>query len=74
MKLVEVIPGPDTEPAIVQQMVDFLTGELGKGVVCGQDTPNFIGNRLWIFAFCDMLQRMERDGLGVAEVDALTGL
>ena len=73
MKLVEVIPGPDTEPAIVQQMVDFLTGELGKGVVCGQDTPNFIGNRLWIFAFCDMLQRMERDGLGVAEVDALTG-
>ena len=73
MKLVEVIPGPDTEPTIVQQMVDFLTGELGKGVVCGQDTPNFIGNRLWIFAFCDMLQRMERDGLGVAEVDALTG-
>ena len=73
MKLVEVIPGQDTEPAIVQQMVDFLTEELGKGVVCGQDSPNFIGNRLWIFAACDMLQRMERDGLGVAEVDALTG-
>ena len=73
MKLVEVIPGPDTEPAIVQQMVDFLAGGLGKGVVCGRDTPNFIGNRLWIFAFCDMLQRMEKDGLGVAEVDALTG-
>ena len=73
MKLVEVIPGPDTEPAIVQQMVDFLTEELGKGVVCGRDTPNFVGNRLWIFAVCDMLQRMERDGLGVAEVDALTG-
>ncbi len=73
MKLVEVISGPDTESIIVQQMVDFLSGELGKGVVRGQDTPNFIGNRLWIFAFCDMLQRMERDGLGVAEVDALTG-
>ena len=73
MKLVEVIPGPDTEPAIVQQMVSFLAGELGKGVVCGRDTPNFIGNRLWIFVVCDVLQRMERDGLGVAEVDALTG-
>ena len=73
MKLVEVIPGPDTEPAIVQQMGDFLTGELGKGVVCSRDTPNFIGNRLWIFAVCDMLQRMERNGLDVAEVDALTG-
>ncbi len=73
MKLVEVIPGPDTDPAIVQQIVDFLTEELGKGVVCGRDTPNFIGNRLWIFAVCDMLQRMERDGLSVAEVDALTG-
>ena len=73
MKLVEVIPGPDTEPAIVQQMMDFLTEELGKGVVRGQDTPNFIGNRLWIFAACDMLQRMEQDGLSVIEVDALTG-
>lgn len=73
MKLVEVIPGPTTEASIVQQVVDFLTAELGKGVVCGRDTPNFIGNRLWIFAVCDMLQRMERDGLGVAEVDALTG-
>ena len=73
MKLVEVIPGPDTDPAIVQQMVDFLTEELGKGVVRGRDTPNFIGNRLWTFAVCDMLQRMERDGLSVAEVDALTG-
>lgn len=73
MKLVEVIPGPSTESAIVEQMVDFLAEELGKGVVCGRDTPNFIGNRLWIFAVCDMLQRMERDGLGVAEVDALTG-
>lgn len=73
MKLVEVIPGPNTESAIVEQMVDFLAEELGKGVVCGRDTPNFIGNRLWIFAVCDMLQRMERDGLGVAEVDALTG-
>ncbi len=73
MKLVEVIPGPDTDAAIVQQIVDFLTEELGKGVVRGRDTPNFIGNRLWIFAVCDMLQRMERDGLSVAEVDALTG-
>lgn len=73
MKLVEVIPGPTTESSIVQQVVDFLTEELGKGVVCGRDTPNFIGNRLWIFAVCDMLQRMERDELGVAEVDALTG-
>ena len=73
MKLVEVIPGPNTDPAIVRQMVDFLAGELGKGVVCGRDTPNFIGNRLWMFAVCDMLQRMEREGLGVAEVDALTG-
>ena len=73
MKLVEVIPGPDTEPAIVQQMVDFLTEELGKGVVCSRDTPNFIGNRLWVFAACDVLQRMEQDGLSVAEVDALTG-
>jgi len=74
MKLVEVIPGPETDPEIIDQMARFLSHDLGKGVVHGRDTPNFIGNRMWVFAAFDMLQRMEGDGLGVEEVDALTGL
>ena len=73
MKLVELIPGPETAVGVVEAMVTFLQESLGKGVVRGRDTPNFIGNRMWIFAACDMLQRMERAGLGVEQVDVLTG-
>jgi len=73
MNLVELIPSVDTEPELLEVMHDFLENELGKGVVRGRDTPNFIGNRMWIFAACDMLQRMQRFDLTVAEVDVLTG-
>ena len=73
MKLVEVIPGADTDPSLLAGMKRFLREELGKEVVEARDTPNFIANRLGIFALMEALQRMEREGLGVEEVDAVTG-
>ena len=73
MKLVEVIPGGDTDPALLEGMKRFLREDLGKEVVEARDTPNFIANRLGIFAIMEALQRMEREGLGVEEVDAVTG-
>ena len=73
MKLVEVIPGPDTDPSRVEELADFLRNRLGKGVVSCRDTPNFIANRLGLFAVMDALRRMEACGLTVEEVDAVTG-
>ena len=73
MNLVELVSGPATEPGLLDAMAVFLTDELGKGVVRAKDTPNFIGNRMWIFAACDMLRRMENSALGVEAVDAITG-
>ena len=73
MKLVEVIPGPDTDPSRVEELTSFLQGRLGKGVVSCRDTPNFIANRLGLFAVMDALWRMEARGLTVEEVDAVTG-
>ena len=73
MKLVEIVPGPDTDPALVEAMVGLVQARLGKGVVIARDTPNFIANRLGVFALMDVLQRMEDQALGVEEVDALTG-
>lgn len=72
MKLVELIPGPQTDPQVVAGMRRFVEEVLGKGVVECLDTPNFIANRLGIFALVDMMQRMEA-GFGVAEVDAVSG-
>src|SRR5207237_2656166 len=46
LKLLEIIPTADTEPAIVAFMESFAERTLGKGVVICKDTPNFIGNRI----------------------------
>jgi 3-hydroxyacyl-CoA dehydrogenase len=73
MKLVEVIPGPETDACVVTTMSDFVTHKLGKGVVPCLDTPNFIANRLGVFAIVDALHRMVATGLTVEEVDAVTG-
>jgi 3-hydroxyacyl-CoA dehydrogenase len=73
MKLVELVRGPDTEPGLAAEMGRFLEEELGKRVVLARDTPNFIANRLGVFALMAALWQMERQGLRVEEVDACTG-
>jgi 3-hydroxyacyl-CoA dehydrogenase len=73
LKLMELIPGPDTDPAVVEFMAAFLENKIGKGVVYAKDTPNFIANRILSFASCYTLHEMVKDGLSVEEVDALTG-
>ncbi|MBX6352556.1 MAG: 3-hydroxyacyl-CoA dehydrogenase [Thermoflavifilum sp.] len=73
MKLLEIIPGPDTDPDIVAFMQRFGERELGKGVVLAKDTPNFIANRIGTYGLLRTLDAMQRFGLGVDEVDALTG-
>ncbi len=73
LHLLEIIPTPDTDPALVQFMTRFGENDLGKGVVLCKDTPNFIGNRVGIYGACVALQAMVQDGLTVEEVDLLTG-
>ncbi|MCL0030193.1 3-hydroxyacyl-CoA dehydrogenase family protein [Thermodesulfovibrionales bacterium] len=74
MKLLEVIPGRDTAPEIVETLVAFGDKVLGKGVVLAKDTPNFIANRIGVYGLLEIVAAMEQDGLMVEEVDALTGL
>src|SRR3954469_8584286 len=45
LKLLEVIPIAEADPAVVRQVKDFGENVLGKGVVVCKDTPNFIANR-----------------------------
>ena len=73
MRLVEVVPGGETRAGLGGQMGAFLTNVLGKEVVFARDTPNFIANRLGLFAIMDLLHRMEEANLSVEQVDALTG-
>ena len=73
LKLLEVIPTPDTSQAVIDFMVEFGTDVLGKGVVVCKDTPNFIANRFIAVAGNYGLQTAMKLGMSVAEVDSVTG-
>jgi 3-hydroxyacyl-CoA dehydrogenase len=73
MKLLEIIPGEQTEPAIVSYMKEFCGKTLGKGVVIAKDTPNFIANRIGTYGLLVTLHEMAEHGYTVEEVDAVTG-
>ncbi|WP_303312384.1 3-hydroxyacyl-CoA dehydrogenase/enoyl-CoA hydratase family protein [Hymenobacter sp. BT730] len=73
LKLLEIIPTPDTDPAIVDFLLHYGDLYLGKTTVLAKDTPAFIANRVGVFAIMDVLQVMQELGLTVEEVDKLTG-
>src|SRR2546421_5954559 len=73
MKLVELIPGPKTQPEVVETLKDFCDHRLGKGVVVAKDRPNFIANRIGTFSMLNVLRLMTELEMTVEEVDACTG-
>jgi len=73
MKLLEIIPGEETLPEVLEFMADFGERILGKGIVWAKDTPNFVGNRIGIHGMVKAMQIMIEDGLTIPEVDALFG-
>src|SRR5690606_31980400 len=73
LHLLEVIPGADTEPAILERVRRFSERILGKGIVIARDVPGFIANRLGVHGLTLALRLMEKHGLTIGEVDALTG-
>jgi 3-hydroxyacyl-CoA dehydrogenase len=73
MRLVEVVVSRHTAPAVTAGMADFLRRRLGKGIVRGKDTPNFVANRVGVFALCNAIHHMLELGLTVEEVDAVSG-
>ncbi|MBM4370432.1 MAG: 3-hydroxyacyl-CoA dehydrogenase/enoyl-CoA hydratase family protein, partial [Deltaproteobacteria bacterium] len=74
MKLLELVVGTDTDPAAVSMIAEFGEKYLGKGIVYGKDTPNFIGNRLGIHGMMVAIQEMMAMGLTVEDVDAVAGV
>jgi 3-hydroxyacyl-CoA dehydrogenase len=73
MRLLEVIPTPDSDPARVEAVIRFVDLHLGKGVVRAKDTPNFIANRIGIFSVLNVMRLMQEMDLSIEDVDALTG-
>jgi len=74
MKLMELVPGNDTDPAVVSSLAGFCGGVLGKGVVRAKDTVNFIANRIgcfWMLSGLHHARAARAHGLGIERVDSL---
>jgi 3-hydroxyacyl-CoA dehydrogenase len=73
MRLLELVAGEKTRPEILEFFTDFGRFRLGKGIVFGKDTPNFIGNRIGTFGMAATINAMVEMDYQVDEVDAITG-
>lgn len=73
MRLLEIIPTPDTDPQAIEAIAHFCDIWLGKGIVNAKDTPNFIANRIGTFSALNVMRVMQEMDLSIEEVDALTG-
>jgi 3-hydroxyacyl-CoA dehydrogenase len=73
MKLLEIVCGPETDKDVLAHVVRFAEDVLGKGVVFGKDTPNFVGNRIGAHAMMATIHQMLESGLQPEDVDNITG-
>jgi len=73
LKLLELIPTPDTDPAATAALAAFADKHLGKGVVIAKDTPNFIANRIGLFGVMCILEMLAAGDYTIEEIDAITG-
>jgi 3-hydroxyacyl-CoA dehydrogenase len=73
LKLLEIIPTPETNPDVVDFLMEYGSKYLGKTTVLCKDTPAFIANRIGVFGIMALFHLVEEMGLTVEEVDKLTG-
>ena len=73
MRLLELVSGPQTRPAVTEALHAVGDACLGKGVVVCKDTPGFIANRIGtFFMYCAMHEALKH-GLSIEEADAVCG-
>jgi len=73
MRLMEIVGCKETDSDVISGMADFISRRLGKGIVYAKDTPNFIGNRIGVYAIYKGIQHMTEMGMTVEEVDSVAG-
>ena len=73
LRLLEVIPTAETDPAVVTRISTFCDHRLGKGVVVAKDTPSFIANHIGIYAVMQTLKALTAGTFTIEEIDAITG-
>ena len=73
LELLEIIPTPHTDQAVVDFFMHYGDRHLGKTTVLCKDTPAFIANRVGVFGIMDLFHKVNELGLSVEDIDKLTG-
>ena len=73
LRLLEIIPTAETDPAVVAAITRFGDHTLGKGVVVAKDTPNFIGNHIALYGVARTLDVLASGKYTIEEIDSITG-
>jgi len=73
LRLLEIIPTPSTDPEVVSFLMEYGDIILGKTTVLCKDTPAFIANRIGVYSIMAIFGLVDKLGLSIDEVDALTG-
>ncbi|MEZ5008233.1 MAG: 3-hydroxyacyl-CoA dehydrogenase/enoyl-CoA hydratase family protein [Chitinophagales bacterium] len=73
LRLLEIIPTPQTDPEVVDFLMEYGDKFLGKETVLCKDTPAFIANRVGVYAMAKIYQLTTELGLSIEAVDQLTG-
>lgn len=73
LRLLEIIPTAVTDPEVVNFLMHYGDLYLGKKTVLCKDTPAFIANRIGVYGIMSLFSLVDKMGLTIDEVDALTG-
>jgi 3-hydroxyacyl-CoA dehydrogenase len=73
LRLLELIPTPDTDRDVLAAVGRFADRRLGKGVVIAKDTPNFIANHIGLFGVMQIFRALSTGDYSIEEIEAMTG-
>ncbi|ULQ52644.1 3-hydroxyacyl-CoA dehydrogenase NAD-binding domain-containing protein [Flavihumibacter fluvii] len=73
LRLLEIIPTPDTSAEVIDFLMNYGSLQLGKTTVLCKDTPAFIANRIGVYGIMAIFGLVEKLGLSIDEIDLLTG-
>jgi 3-hydroxyacyl-CoA dehydrogenase len=73
MRLIEIVRGDHTNPAVAAKVESFVDRMMGKRIVPAKDTPGFIANRIGTYWLAVAINAAMDQGLTVEEADQIGG-
>jgi 3-hydroxyacyl-CoA dehydrogenase len=73
LRLLEIIPTPNTDQDVIQFLLEYGDLHLGKTTVLCKDSPAFIANRVGVFSLMTVFKLMDQLELNIDQIETLTG-